>query len=79
MAHPLVDKNCVAMCANYIYTGVLEEVTPDRVVLGSPSIIYETGDWAATKWKDAQRLPTNRVHIERTSVESLFEVVRGSK
>lgn len=74
--HPLKDKYCVAMAANYIYCGTLEEVTPDRVVLADPSIVYETGAWTDAKWKDAQRLPTNRIHIERTSVESLFEVIR---
>jgi hypothetical protein len=74
--HPLKGKIVVAMCANYIYTGVLEEVAVDRVVLGKPSIVYETGEWAAKSWKDAQRLPTSRVFIERSAVESLFEVER---
>lgn len=77
--HPLTDKWCAVMAANYIYTGVLVEVTPDRVVLSEPSIVYETGEWDSDEWKDAQRLPTNRIHIERTAVESLFEVIRCNK
>lgn len=72
--HPLKDKYVIAMCANYIYCGTLEDVTIDRVTLLDPSIVYETGPWDAKGWKDAQRLPTNRVHIERSAVESLFEV-----
>jgi hypothetical protein len=77
--HPLRDKYVIAMAANYIYCGTLEEIAVDRVVLRDPSIIYETGEWSAAKWKDAQRLPTNRIHIERSAVESLFEVIREEK
>jgi hypothetical protein len=79
MSHPLVGKRVVAMAANYIYTGELEEHSIDRVVLGKPSIVYETGPWSDSKWKDEQRLPTNRIHIERSAVESLFELIREAK
>lgn len=77
--HPLKDKYVVALAANYIYVGTLEDITPDRVVLRDPSIVYETGQWDAADWKDAQRLPTNRVHLERSAVESLFEVIRDAR
>lgn len=76
MSHPLKGKYCVALGVNYIYCGTLEDVTPDRIVMADPSIVYETGNWSDAQWKDAQRLPTNRVHIERSGVESMFEVIR---
>ena len=74
--HPLLGKQVAAMASNYIYSGTLEEVAPDVIVLGDPSIVYETGEWSASTWKDAQRLPTNRIRIERSAVEALFEVIR---
>lgn len=74
--HPLMGKKVVIMCSNYIYAGTLEATEVDVIVLGSPSIIYETGEWGAPKWKDAQKLPTKRSYIERGSVESMFEVER---
>ena len=74
--HPLNGKQVVAMAANYIYTGTLVDVTVDRIVLTDPSIVYETGAWSAATWKDSQRLPTNEIHIERSAVESLFELIR---
>ena len=72
--HPLKDKNVIVMASNYIYYGTLEEVCIDRITLNNPSIIYETGEWSASEWKDIQKLPTNRIHIERSAVESIFEV-----
>jgi len=76
MSHPLINKTVVALCANYIYCGVLVEAAPDRIVLADPSIVYETGSWSAEKWQDAQFLPTPLIYIERTAVESLFELQR---
>ena len=67
------------MCANYIYGGTLEDITIDKVVLREPSIIYETGPWDAKAWKDAQKLPTDRLYLERSAVESFFELKRGSR
>lgn len=58
--------------------GVLEEVRHDVLVLSSPSIIYETGEWSADAWSDAQRLPARRITIERTAAESRFELDRSA-
>lgn len=72
----LIGKPVVVMCANYIYTGILESVTHDYVALKEPSIVYETGEWTASEWKDAQKLPTDQIKLERTAVESHFELIR---
>ena len=74
----LIGKQVVVMCANYIYTGVLEEVRHDVLVLSSPSIVYETGEWSDDTWRDAQRLPARRITIERTAAEALFELDRSA-
>lgn len=73
----LRGKSVVVMCANYIYAGELQEITHDLVWLRDPSIVYETGEWSAKTWKDAQRLPVPLLRIERSAIESMGEVVRG--
>lgn len=74
----LFGKTVVVMCANYIYTGTLQSITHDYIVLNEPSIVYETGEWSASDWKDSQRLPTNQIKLERSGVESHFELIRRS-
>ncbi len=76
MNDPLIGKLIVVMCANYIYTGILSEMRPDVLVLSEPSIVYETGSWSDETWKDAQRLPTPSITIERSAGESRFELIR---
>jgi len=75
---PLIGKEVVVLCANYIYTGVLEAVSHDVLVLSSPSIVYETGEWSDDTWRDAQRLPARRITIERSASESRFELDRSA-
>ena len=52
----LVGKNVTIFCGNYIYTGELLEVTPRGATLKDAAIVYETGDFDAPEWKDAQKL-----------------------
>lgn len=72
----LNGKNVVIFCANYIYSGVLEKLSHDIVELSEPSIVYETGAFTESNWKDAQRLPMRLLRIERSAIESMGEVVR---
>lgn len=73
----LRGKSVVILCANYIYAGTLDSITHDLVWLRDPAIVYETGEWSAKAWKDAQRLPVPLLRIERSAIESMGEVVRG--
>lgn len=66
----LLGERVTLLCANYFYTGKLLGVNDDCVLLGEPSIVYETGAWTEKGWKDAQRLPTDRLYVQRASVES---------
>ena len=66
----LLGERITLMCVNYFYTGKLLGVNDDCVLLGEPSIIYETGAWSERGWKDAQRLPTDRLYIQREFVEA---------
>jgi hypothetical protein len=53
----LIGENITVFCANYIYTGKLEGVNETCILLTTPSVVYETGPFTDSKWKDAQALP----------------------
>lgn len=64
-----LGERITLFCLNYIYTGKLEGVNPDCVLLTSPAIVYETGPFDETKWKDAQGLPHD-LYVMRGAIES---------
>ena len=65
----LLGKTITLFCANYIYTGKLEGVNDTCVKLSSPKIVYETGSFLDTNWKDAQELP-NDLYVQCNLIES---------
>ena len=67
----LLGEKIFIMCSSYFYTGVLEGVNTNCVLLQNPSIVYETGVWTDKSWKDAQRLH-NKYHYIRTSMIESF-------
>lgn len=72
----LEGKEIVVFAANYIYSGILVSMSHDVVALKDAHIVYETGEFSAAKWKDAQRLPVDVHYIERSAVESFGAVKR---
>jgi len=66
----LLGERVMLLCLNYIYSGTLEGVAADCVVLTEPSIVYETGEWSAKQYSDAQRLPCARLYVQRGAIES---------
>lgn len=68
----LLGHNVVLLCMNYFYFGRLTGINSAEVELTDPHLIYETGDWSANTWKDAQKLPTEKLCICRASIESFF-------
>jgi hypothetical protein len=50
----LMGEQVLLICGNYFYAGKLVGVNKTVVALQDASIVYETGEWGATKWKDAQ-------------------------
>ncbi len=69
----LMDKVVTIFCMNYIYTGKLVGVNDTCVLLTNPSIVYETGAFTDSNWKDAQKLP-NDLYVQMSSIESFGEV-----
>lgn len=65
----LLNERVTLFCANYIYTGKLAGVNETCVLLEDASIVYETGAFTETKWKDAQALP-NKWYVQTNAIES---------
>ena len=67
----LLGKRITVFCLNYIYTGNLVGVNTEFIKLEEAAIVYETGDFADKKWKDAQSL-INPVYIMLSTIESFM-------
>jgi hypothetical protein len=61
-------------CMNYIYTGTLSGVNDTCVELTDASIVYETGSFTDSGWKDAQRLSGERWFVQTAAIESFGPV-----
>ena len=65
----LMGERVTLFCLNYIYTGKLIGVNDTCVLLSDPAIVYETGAFDESDWKDAQNLP-NDLYIQTCMIES---------
>ena len=68
----LLGEKFYCACLNYSYAGVLVGVNDVELKLSGASIVYETGEWNASKWKDAQALPTEFAYVRLDKIESYF-------
>ena len=65
----MLGKSIMLLCGNYHYTGILAGVNEDHLELNEPQLVYDTGEWSAKEWANAQPLKSPwRVMIQ--SVES---------
>ena len=69
----LLGQNVTLFCLNYIYSGTLEGVNDKVVKLNNASIVYETGSFDDSKFKDAQKLP-NAVYVSISLIESFTQL-----
>ena len=65
----LMGQRVTLFCLNYIYTGDLVGVNESVVMLKNAAIVYETGSFTDSEWKDAQALP-RPVYVMLRCVES---------
>ena len=54
----LLGKPIIILSGVYHYAGTLVGINQDHLELEDPKLVYETGDWSARTWKDAQSLPS---------------------
>ena len=67
---PLLGEVVTLLCANYFYTGKLVGANSDFVELEDPAIIYETGEWKQTGWKDVQVLGCKTLRVRTSAIEA---------
>jgi hypothetical protein len=66
----LMGKKVTLFCANYFYTGKLIGVNTTCVKLEDAAIIYETGSFADSNYKDVQPLHTKEFYVQIGAIES---------
>jgi len=67
----LMGERITLFCGNYIYTGDLVGVNDKYCKLENAAIVYETGPFGETAWKDAQSLP-HPVYVMLGFIESFM-------
>lgn len=65
----LIGQRVTLYCLNYIYTGLLTGVNTHDVLLRDAAVVYETGPYSDSKWKDAQALPHDW-YVRTSCIES---------
>lgn len=60
----LLGEKVILFCMNYFYAGTLAGVNTDCVLLEDAGIVYETGPFSDSKWKDFQRIGSVYVRIQ---------------
>lgn len=64
----LMGEQVILFCLNYFYAGKLVGVNDDTVMLEDGGIVYETGAFTDSKWKDFQKIGT--VYVRTGMIEA---------
>ncbi len=66
----LLGQTVTLFCMNYFYNGKLVGVNDTCVLLSEPKIIYETGKFSDSNWKDIQSMGVDELYIQKAAIES---------
>lgn len=66
-----LGKKVLLLCANYFYAGVLSGVGTKQLLLTEAGIVYETGEFSASSYKDFQKIGT--IYVQRGFIEAWCE------
>jgi len=69
----LMGRKVLLMCANYFYAGLLVGVNDNFVKLDQCSIVYETGSWSESGFKDSQLVGDSH-YVMISAIESFREI-----
>lgn len=72
----LLGSEVTFFCLNYIYHGILVGVNKDDILLENAHLVYETGAFGDSKFKDSQKI-ANEWRIRTSSIES-YGITRRS-
>ena len=66
----LLNEKITVFTSGYFYTGKLVGVNDTCLKLEDPSIIYETGKFSDSEWKDAQSMCVEYFYIAIPAIEA---------
>ena len=66
----LLGQNVEIFCGVYIYAGKLVGVNQTCVKLANPHLVFETGEFKAKTYKDAQAMGREFHYVSTTAIES---------
>ncbi len=66
----LLNEKVMIMTSGYFYHGILEGVNETCIKLKNPGVIYETGAWSDSSFKDLQLMGVNSWYISMGAIES---------
>lgn len=66
----LLGETVTLFCLNYFYNGKLVGVNDTCVLLEDPKIIYETGKFTESSWKDIQSMGVDSLYVQVQAIES---------
>ena len=66
----LMGKKVTFFCLNYIYTGKLIGINGTAVLLEDPAIVFETGKFTDSSYKDVQPMNVKEFFIGLSCIES---------
>jgi hypothetical protein len=66
----LLGEQVLLLCGNYFYSGKLTGVNKTFVELAGASIVYETGEWSASAYKDVQKLGAGPTFVRIQWIEA---------
>lgn len=66
----LMGETVTLFCLNYIYAGKLVGVNDTFVKLENAHVVYETGEFSAHSFKDAQKVSKGVWYVRTDAVES---------
>jgi hypothetical protein len=65
----LMGEKVILFCMNYFYAGTLVGVNDDVVLLEDGGIVFETGPYTDSKWKDFQKIGSP-LYVSISSIEA---------
>jgi hypothetical protein len=66
----MMGEVVLLLCGNYFYTGKLVALDGTVVELEDASIVYETGEWSASSYKDVKKLGAGPTFVQRRWIEA---------
>lgn len=67
----LMGEPVLLMCMNFNYAGRLIGVNEKFVLLEDGAVVFETGEYGASKWKDAQNVG-QPLYVMIDKIEAFF-------